>query len=295
MAILSANFKSDLIFLTRLELAAEWGSIVQDVTDGDIVLAFLDSRRRRPSARPRKVWIADDFICPPAHAAGWHSLQTEIVQGIALVSRMSRLHASLANDDGLLNEWNVHHFHLGTSLKADGSGLIERTGPVVFARVTDNDFYAINVYEHGEWEEFSILESLHHNWPETIRQYRLQGIKGEPITEKQRRNLRKVNAQVATEMADGTVYGPIGGGVMSSGDSARARTGADMLESDVERLQVSIQEQLETFLPHLRASGYNEEPTIKAVLTNITPQGFQVEFPDYGAGFNVTLEGGWFH
>lgn len=82
---------------------------------------------------------------------------------------------------------------------------------------------------------------------------------------------------------------------MSSGDSARARTGADMLESDVERLQVSIQEQLETFLPHLRASGYNEEPTIKAVLTNITPQGFQVEFPDYGAGFNVTLEGGWFH
>jgi hypothetical protein len=101
MAILSANFKSDLISLTRLELAAEWGSTVQNVPDGDIVLAFLDSRRRRPSARPRKVWIADDFICPPPHTAGWHSLQFEIVQGISLVSRMSRRHASLANDDGL--------------------------------------------------------------------------------------------------------------------------------------------------------------------------------------------------
>jgi hypothetical protein len=276
--------------MARQRLAEDWGSEVQIISDDRIVLAFLDARRRRPAARPRRVWIADDFQCPPAHDSGWEALQKEIVQGIGLGSRMSRGHSSIHVRDGLLNEWGVHHFHLGTAF--DSSGLVERTGPVVFARVTDNDFYAIGVYEHDMWEHSSILESLHRNWPDTIRHYRLNGIQNEPLTEEQRKNMRKRNVQTATSVADGTVYMSIDGGVASSGTSIEALRCSDMLESDVEQLQIAVQEQLAKFIPHLQRGGYAGQPEIKATLTDITPQGFQVDFLDCGVRFNVTIEGG---
>jgi hypothetical protein len=201
----------------------------------------------------------------------------------------------LDTSDGLLNEWGVHHLHLGADLLSDGSGRFERTAPLLFARITDDDFYAINVYQHGAWEESGILESLHRNWPDTIRSYRLKGIQGEPLSKTQRRNLRKVNAQAATVVADGTVYMSIGGGVVSSGVSAEAVRRSDMLIVDVEQLQVAIQNQLEKFIPHLQAGGYTNESEIKAMLAGVTPKGFQVLFPDYGVRSNVTLEGGWLH
>jgi hypothetical protein len=295
MATLVTNFKSDLVGLARQHLSNDWGAEVQNISDEDIVMAFLDARRRRPASRPRKLWIADDFSYPPEFAAGWQALQDEVTQGADLWPRMSGRHLSLDNLDGLLNEWGIHHFHLGTAPKPDGSGLIERTGPVVFARVTENDFYAINLYHHGHWEETSVLESLHRNWRDTIRQYRLSGIAGEPLTGTERRNLRNVNVQAPTAVADGTVYMAIGGGVVSSGASSRAVMGADMMESDIEKLGPSVQEQLEAFLPLLREKGYNDEPELRATLTDITAEGYQVEFPDYGAGFNVTLVGGWYH
>lgn len=295
MVTLTADFGSDLVVLARQHLSSDWGPEVQSLPDEDIVLAFLDARRRRPVGRPRKLWVADDFSCPPQFAAGWRAIQAEVAQGSDLWPRMSGRHLSLDNLDGLLNEWNVHHFHLGITPKPGGSGLIERTGPVLFARVTDDDFYALNVYHHGDWEKTSVLESLHRNWPDAIRHYRLNGIAGEPLTDTQRRNLRNVNVQAPTSVSDGTVYMAIGGGVVGSGASSRASMDADMMESDIEQLGPAVQGQLENFLPHLRQKGFNDEPEIKATLTSITPQGYQVEFPDYGAGFNVTLIGGWYH
>ena len=295
MATLKANFKSDLFTMARQQLVEEWGPEAQQIPDGSVVTAFLDSLRRRPAIRARRIWIADDFQCPSSHEEGWKAVQKKIVDGDDLGPHLSRRHDSLDTLDGLLNEWGVHHLHLGMALLSNGSGRIERTGPLLFARITDDDFYAINVYLHGAWEESGILESLHRNWPDTIRSYRLKGIQGEPLSKTQRRNLRRVNAQTATVVSDGTVYMSIGGGVVSSGSSAEAVRRSDMLLVDVEQLQVAVQDQLENFIPHLQAGGYTNESEIKAMLVGVTPKGFQVQFPDYGVRSNVTLEGGWFH
>ena len=294
MAKLRADFKSDVLTIARQQLAAEWGAEAQQIPDDDVLISFFDSLRRRPAVRPRTLFVADDFQCPPDYEDGWKALQKKIVEGEDLRPHLSRRHASLDTLDGLLNEWGVHHLHLGTAL-AGNSGHAERSGPVLFARITDEDFYAINVYPHGAWENSSVLESLHRNWPDSIKNCRIKGIQGEPLTETQRRNLRKSNVQAATAMVDGTVYMSIGGGVASSGTSAEAVMCADMLWSDVERLQIAVQEQLEKFLPHLRAGGYTDRTQIKATLMAITSNAFQVSFPDYGVLSNVTLEGGWFH
>jgi hypothetical protein len=272
-----------------------WGPEVGQIPDARVLSSFVDSFRRRAAIRPRKLWIADNFQCPPEHSQGWTILRQKIVDGEDPGPNLGRGHSSLDMLDGLLNEWGVHHLHLGTSPPAGGSSYVTRTGPVLFARITDHDFHAINVYPHGSWESSSILETLHRNWPNSIEHYRLNGLDGEPLTEKHRQNLRRVNAQVATTAADGTVYIAIGGGVASSGASIEAVMRSDMLRSDVEQLEVAVQEQLEKFLPQVPKGGYAGQQEIKAILIGITPEAFQVSFPDYGVLSNVTLEGGWFH
>jgi hypothetical protein len=295
MATLVADFRADLQAMARQHLTADWAPEVAQISDDDVLIAYFDALRRRPAVRPRKIWIADDFACPPEYQAGWEQLQKKVTDGEDLRPHLSRGHARLGTLDGLLNEWNVHHLHLGTAPSPRDPSLIERSGPVLFARITGDDFYAINVYTHGDWEQTGVLESLHRNWPDTIKSYRIRGIQGEPLTGEQRRNLRKVNMQTTTTTADGTVYMAIGGGVASSGTSAEAVRRADMLWSDAEQLLIAVQDQLEKFLPALEAGGYAGQAEIKANLVAITPEAFQVAFPEYGVLANVKLEGGWVH
>ena len=295
MVQVRADFRADLVALAKREFSAIWGAGVQQISDGEILMRYLDSLRRRPAIRPRRLLVADDFVCPPAEEPGWQLLQRKILNGNDLAPHLSCGHIDFENRDGLLNEWGVHHLHLGTTPSTGHPAFVERTSGVLLARITPDTFYAINIRPHGWWESSTIIESLHRNWPDSIRRYRVSGVPGEPLSDRQRRSVRKLNAQAPTAVADGTVYGPIDGGVMSAGVSRDALRASDMLETDVKNLQISIQEQFDNFIPQLTAAGYKDEPEVRAVLAGVTPEGFEVHFPDYGRRFNVALKGGWFH
>ncbi|MGA3027009.1 MAG: hypothetical protein ABSF98_19810 [Bryobacteraceae bacterium] len=294
MATLIADFKSDLLDMARQHLEEEWGpEEVPSERSGDRALAlFIDSLRRRPAVRPRVVWEADDFYCPPEVASGWDVLREKVVKGNDLGPHLSERHSSLTNLDGLLNEWGVNHLHLGAGPWPKNSLLADRTGPLLFAFITDDDCYAINIYEHGDWERNSIVESLHRNWPQVIAGWRIIGVKGEVLSEKQRRRVRSLNAQAAMAVTDGTVYQAIGGGVMVSGISFQAMSRADRICVDVERLQDAVQQQLDRFIVHLRPRGYPDGLDVRAKLVGITPQVHRVLFSDYAVLADVTLEKG---
>jgi hypothetical protein len=289
MTRLDANFASDLLVIARQHLKEEWGSEAERIADDRILDSFFDSLRRRPAARPRRIWVADDFHCPQALDPGWKVLQEKVVNGDDLGPHLSFRHSCLTNLDGLLNEWGVHHLHLGTGPSFKDRSYIGRTAPLLFALITEDDFYAINVYPHGAWESTGILESLHRNWPQVINRYRIKGIQGEPLREEQRKRLRSANVQTATAVSDGTVYMAIGGGVAGSGTSVEAVFRAARMLADVRRLQLTLQEQLPKFVSHLRSRGYRDAQDIKAKLVGITPQGYQVLFPDYSVLASVKL------
>ena len=211
MAKLRADFEVDLKTHTRRVLTAAWGSEIATIDDANILIHFFDAERRRIAARPRAVAIADDFTCPADQQTGWNALQEKIRNGDDLGPHMSKKHESILNKDGLLNEWGVHHFHLGTNQDRRNPGYIERTGPVVFALVEQDVFRAINVYQHQEWEELSVIECLHRNWPDAIRSYRLNAVVAPAITSAERAQIRRAGAQAAATLQDGTVYGSIAG------------------------------------------------------------------------------------
>lgn len=290
MARLQANFVSDLLDIARQRLTEEWGTEATRVPDEHILISFFDSLRRRPIVRPRTIWGADDFHCPDELAHGWEVLRKKILSGNDFSPHLGREHSLLTNQDGLLNEWGVHHLHLGTRPHFKDPAYMSRTGPLLLALITDNDFYAINVYPHRTWETTSIVESLHRNWPHVIRGHRINGIQGEILTDEERRKLRRSNVNTLITMNDGVVYGPIGGGVASSGVAVEAVIRAARLSEGVKRLQAAVQEQLGAFIPELKGHGYADGSDIKATLLGITPQEYQVLFPEYGVLANVRLD-----
>jgi hypothetical protein len=122
----------------------------------------------------------------------------------------------------MFNDWRVHHFHLGTNMRHDG--FVDRTGPVLYAYVTEAGFYAINVLDHGKWNSQALIEILHRNWPELIAPYRLKVIGlSQPITDADIKLVRKHHITAPVEV-DGAVYASPGGGIASSGMSVEAVT-----------------------------------------------------------------------
>ncbi|MFK4448348.1 hypothetical protein ABH944_008406 [Caballeronia udeis] len=262
---------------------------VSALDDGDVCVRYCDALRRRIVAAPRAVKAADDFVCPPEHLAGWNAFQEKVENGQDINPYLSKRHASLFNLDGLLGEWGVHHFHLGIGADTKNPAYMARTGSLLYALVTDTAFCAINVFSHESFEDSSVLESIHRNWPEMIRRYRANGVTGATWTSDQRRALRGKNGNVLTTVSDGTVYLPITGGVMASGVNAEAVRFADYWQMRVRELQTALEDKLDDLLLTLGQNGYAGEPEIEATL-QFSEAGVHAFFPKYGvrAILNVT-------
>lgn len=120
----------------------------------------------------------------------------------------------------MLNDWGIRHFHLGLKLESDG--FVERTGPVLFARVAEDKVYFIDVKEHGKGYRNvrTSREIIHRNWPESLAKYKSGFIRmSHEYTEEEHMELRAAGITVPLQMSDGTIYNPPGDGYMSDGTS----------------------------------------------------------------------------
>jgi hypothetical protein len=286
---LIADFKADLLVMARQHLAEHWAA--GNIPENEVLPKYFDSLRRWPAARPRRVWEADDFTCPREVAAGWALLRERVLKGEDIRPHLAREHSALDYRDGLLNEWNINHLHLGIKPYFKDPSYVARTSQLAFALITDDDFYAINIYRrHGDWESSNIIESVHRNWPEVIRRYRINGVPGESLNNQGRKMLRGSNVQTFTTVSDGTVYAPIHGGVACSGVSVEAVMRGVRACADITRLQSAMQEQTEKFAAHLRLRGYPDGKDVRATLVGVSNGRYQILFPEYALQANVKLE-----
>jgi len=52
MVQVRADFRADLVALAKGEFSAIWGTAVQQISDGEILMRYRDALRRRPALRP---------------------------------------------------------------------------------------------------------------------------------------------------------------------------------------------------------------------------------------------------
>jgi hypothetical protein len=197
-----------------------------------VCLDHFNAFARRISQRPRTVhWSPDLKAREPTLAAdvrtGLAAAISELQAGTDVRPRLSRGLKERDYDDRMLNDWGIHHMHLGSKLESDG--FIERTGPVLFVMVRPDDVYLLDVRGHGAWTDADLVEIVHLNWPETIKPFRLLGVAGDELTKQQRKNLRAKSANAGVTMKDGTVYAAIGGGLVASAANFNAVRWGDML------------------------------------------------------------------
>ena len=203
------NLVKDLADLLRSCMDGK-GYDVTKVQDDDHAALILYHKMHRYTIepRPRRVLKAMGFECPPRHALGIGQLEQAIQRGDDLSPYGSKGIANLSSRDGLLDYWGIHHLHLGTKLRKDG--FIGRTAELLFCHIDDTCVYFIKVATHDSspWVKQELVETIHLNWPEVIRPYRLQDVVGvsPELSDADLKALREANVMSILMMEDRTAY-----------------------------------------------------------------------------------------
>lgn len=177
---------------------------------------------------PRQILISKSFSCPPGYEKGLEIISNKIRNGEDLRPHLSKRIKNLDYKDILLNDWGIHHLHLGTTL--DSPDFITRTGLVLFVRFDKNKAFFIDIMEHGNnvaepWSQQHLIRILHNSWPDSIKTFTSSRIKrlSHVPSDTDIKDFRKAGIQTSVQLEEGVVYFPLGGGYNSLGESIDAR------------------------------------------------------------------------
>lgn len=189
----------------------------------ELMIVFINWRTRFVTPRPRQLRVSDCWL---GKAQGVDStvltnLMSEIEQGADLTARLSRRVAqgfALAKSDKkrlgpthrpdldmLLNDWGIHHLHIGPR-KPDGG--VEPGPLLAFVIFRSDTAYLIGICDHQAWASREMAEAIIRNWPNSGFFAELSGIlPGNGFTEEELLNLRNVGV-ITPVVVDRKVFVP---------------------------------------------------------------------------------------
>jgi hypothetical protein len=267
-------------------------------SDPDVVCRHFENyHRRRVSVQPREVHRAQPFHFPSESDFSEHELRSRVEavaekaeEGRDLNPHLSRNLSNVSYNDGILNDWGIHHFHLGDEIESDG--FIERTGELLYARVKDEDFYMIGVYGHDSFSDKDLISVENNNWPEVIERFKLP----EDIEllcsydDDQIREARDAGVQVAIELDDGTVYIHPGGGYASTGEGADNVLAANAIKTIFSQIERQLEEEAQDLIRAANREGFDIDPPMDLQLKIDGAQAFAVEMDSNAAFFVIDME-----
>ncbi|MFT7006943.1 MAG: hypothetical protein ACJAXJ_001455 [Colwellia sp.] len=216
----------------------------KDITENS--LNYFNVSRRIPNKKPRKVMFSKEFCCPTENKNGLNNLVKKIKDGSCLTPNLSKTIAKSNYTDATLDDWGIHHFHLGN---IEINGVVERTKNVAFVFIFTDCALFLQVLPHGKghsdvWVNTTLIESIHNNWPKAIYHLKTE-LSGSSLTSTERLTLRKKNTNVDIRVSDGTVYFSPGGGLMSNGTAIDDFTRLQKLYRDIEYLDKVVAQEIE--------------------------------------------------
>lgn len=253
---LEMDFVADASIALAARLRQLGYDIPSDISLEEARVAYFNVRHRLVTKRPRRLHGAPDLRAPAGHEAGLSLVTSKIAEGADLRPHLSRRIARSSWSDGLLNDWGIHHFHLGTRVERDG--FVARTEHVLFARLEQDDAYLVDVLRHDTFTEVGLLKTLHAHWPEVLAPYLLVAAGGldqavEPTNEVVE-HVRRANANVFHELAPGKIYCSPGGGYTTDGTPLSAAFGSTRLVKEMRHQELDLRSrELELRATHVRS------------------------------------------
>lgn len=260
------NFFKDWADILRKELVSYGFDVDKDNNPQEICMMYFNLKRRLITPTPREILFSKKFKCPDDLKDGLEKIKKRVENGDNLLPYLSERINDLDYDDDMLNDWGVYHLHLGEEIK--DSGFAERTGPLLFARFDDEFAYFIDVYEHGDWTKKEIIERIHDNWPDSIKEYRLEDIIGlsQNFNDEKRKMFRDAGLSTLIEVEPGVVYAPIGGGYATDGSSTEVVMECDRYAYMLKDYEETIRNNIDKFISEARESGKEIKESLHFVL-----------------------------
>ncbi|WP_147443466.1 hypothetical protein [Corallococcus sicarius] len=256
-----ADFVRDWYEHIRAKLVQLGDKPKADERGQDLFVRLLNIRNRGVPVRPRAVVRSRELACPPEHEDGLALFVEKAERGEDLRPHLSTsIEADFGFNDFLLNSLGVHHFHLGREIKKIKKvkgDFVRRTGPLLFARVTADELYLISITGHkpAPWHRVHFVEILHANWPEAISDFRINGVMAPRLADEERANLQSRNMNSFVQVADGTVYGLIGGGMAAAGNTVPVIFEHDFKVKTLEYMEKAVRENISAIAANLRSNG----------------------------------------
>ena len=221
----------------------------------DLWYEYFNLQKKMVKPRKRHVWYSKEFQCPEENRKGLNILVEKLETGQDVSAYLNKTSNNPDFFDMLLYDWGIYHFHLGEK-KERNSNYIERTGPVLFARVDPDDVYFIQIYRHGKgvakqpWSRQEMVKIIHENWPWTIKNYLIPGVccLTEKISDEGRAILRENGILSFVEVAENVVYMPMGGGYASSGHSEEIVALCNRIHNNLKWAELKIIGDLPTYI-----------------------------------------------
>jgi hypothetical protein len=234
---IDVDFKSDWVaYLRNTGLPACGLKYRNSRSPEENTMRFINPYNRRiPAIKPRAVHESQELTIPPEYRQDYDALVALIKAGGDLKPYLSRHIVKRKRpdwNDGLLNSWGIQHLHFR----------IEGTDHLLFCVITGSDVFLIQTLPHvaEHWVNTQLIQILHDNWPETIARTRHTALKPEVFPTAKRQLLRSYNANFPITVADGTVYLPLTGGTMASGDSVEDRVNCDKIFHELKFWQDTV-------------------------------------------------------
>lgn len=153
---------------------------------------------------------------------------------------------------------------------------MSRTRPVLYAYVTAEEFFAIEVLDHTAFAQQRLLQIIHRNWPKLIEPFRVKGTLGLSFkpSDEQVKMARNSHINAATEI-DGAVYFS-GGGYASNGTSIEVVFRHDNARELFVRMQDYIARNINQLVEQQKSEGRTMVPPYRFKLKFVNPDRVEV-------------------
>lgn len=217
---ITVDLFADLAEKCRIELQRA-GYSVPDGSDEKTIRAYLNVRHQRVPIRPRRIHKVS-YSVPPELVVGEQEFLKKVEIGDDLRPHQSTRLEKVAFEDGMLNDFGLQHFHLGTEQHPKNPAFVARTKILLVALVKDDDFYSLGCYEHGCWSKSLLLDLIHQNWPELIDGHSINAIGlQQSFDDSEHQKLRDAGVNVPTQRPGGEIHMGPGGGIALDGSSMK--------------------------------------------------------------------------
>lgn len=256
----AADFTADWVQIMREALKAFGVRYDPSLDDEHISLTFWNARLRFVGLVPRVVHLSKEFQCPAVSQADLDALTKKFEAGDDVNPHLSkgRLNADDPNfNDGLFDDWRIQHFHLGK----DG----KRGGDCLFAVVQSDAVFYIGIYPHGVYGDVELVERIKDNWPRLLGHQMTIPPTLTPPTATEIMQARKGGITMPTQLPDGSVWAPPGGGITTAKIGTRVVDVSDAAFERVEYWQDWFDGQAPQGIAKAEAQGvvFGNPPTFK--------------------------------